>query len=66
MGDQGDRVNDILIGNHEHTAVELDPHSGNRQRMIETVARQTVRTIGSQPGRRVPRSVLGGIFGGRR
>jgi hypothetical protein len=34
--------------------------------MNETMARQTVRTMGRQPGRRILRGVSGGTFGGRR
>ena len=37
-----------------------------RQGMIETMAKQTVRTMGSQLGRQILRGVLGGIFGGKR
>ncbi|TXH70987.1 MAG: DUF853 family protein [Lysobacteraceae bacterium] len=37
-----------------------------RQGMIETMAKQTARTVGSQIGRQILRGVLGGIFGGRR
>jgi hypothetical protein len=37
-----------------------------RQGMLETMAKQTVRTMGSQLGRQILRGVLGGIFGGRR
>jgi len=37
-----------------------------RQGMIETMAKQTVRIMGSQLGRQILRGVLGGIFGGRR
>ena len=37
-----------------------------RQGMIETMAKQTVRTMGSQLGRQILRGALGGIFGGRR
>ena len=36
-----------------------------RQGMIETMAKQTARTVGSHIGRRILRGVLGGIFGGR-
>jgi len=32
----------------------------------ETMAKQTVRTMGSQLGRQIPCGVLGGIFGGKR
>ena len=37
-----------------------------RQGMVETMAKQTARTVGSQVGRQILRGVLGGIFGGRR
>ena len=37
-----------------------------RQGMIETMAKQTARTVGSQVGRQILRGVLGGIFGGRK
>ena len=37
-----------------------------RQGMVETMAKQTARTIGSQVGRQILRGILGGIFGGRR
>ena len=37
-----------------------------RQGMIETMAKQTARTVGSQVGRRILRGLLGGIFGGKR
>jgi DNA helicase HerA-like ATPase len=40
--------------------------TSRRQGMIETMAKQTVRTMGSQLGRQILRGVLGGIFGGRR
>lgn len=37
-----------------------------RQGMVETMAKQAVRTIGSQIGRQILRGVLGGILGGSR
>jgi hypothetical protein len=37
-----------------------------RQGMVETLAKQTARTVGSQIGRRILRGVLGGILGGSR
>jgi DNA helicase HerA-like ATPase len=40
--------------------------SKRRQGMLETMAKQTVRTMGSQLGRQILRGVLGGIFGGKR
>ncbi len=41
---------------------------GNRRRqgMVETMAKQTARTVGSQLGRQILRGVLGGILGGTR
>jgi len=37
-----------------------------RQGMVETMAKQTARTVGSQIGRQILRGVLGGILGGSR
>jgi len=37
-----------------------------RQGMIETMAKQTARTMGNQVGRQILRGVLGGLFGSRR
>ncbi|MFN2375482.1 MAG: helicase HerA-like domain-containing protein [Candidatus Binatia bacterium] len=37
-----------------------------RQGLAETMAKQTVRTVGSEIGRRILRGVLGGILGGSR
>ena len=39
--------------------------TSRRQGMVETMAKQTARTVGSQIGRKILRGVLGGIFGGR-
>jgi len=50
----GDVVKDALFGTRR------------RQGMIETMAKQTARTVGSQMGRQILRGVLGGIFGGKR
>ncbi len=36
-----------------------------RQGMVETMAKQTARTVGNQIGRKILRGLLGGIFGGR-
>ena len=36
-----------------------------RQGMVETMAKQAARTVGSQLGRQILRGVLGGILGGR-
>jgi Predicted ATPase len=40
--------------------------TSRRQGLLETMAKQTARTVGSQVGRQILRGVLGGIFGGRR
>ena len=37
-----------------------------RQGMVETMAKQTARTVGNQMGRQILRGILGGIFGGKR
>lgn len=37
-----------------------------RQGMVETMAKQTARTVGSQLGRKIVRGLLGGIFGGKK
>ncbi len=38
--------------------------SGRRQGLVETMAKQTMRTMGRQIGRQILRGVLGGILGG--
>ena len=53
-GGFGDAVKDALFG------------TKRRQGMIEAMAKQTARTMGSQVGRQILRGVLGGIFGGRK
>src|SRR5690606_30883444 len=50
----GDVMKDALFGTRR------------RQGMIETMAKQTARTVGSQMGRKILRGLLGGIFGGKR
>ncbi len=37
-----------------------------RQGMVETMAKQTARTVGSQVGRQILRGIMGSIFGGKR
>ena len=37
-----------------------------RQGMIETMAKQTTRTVGSKLGNQIVRGILGGLFGGKR
>jgi hypothetical protein len=34
--------------------------------MIETMAKQTTRTVGTKLGNQIVRGILGGIFGGKR
>ena len=40
--------------------------TSRRQGMVETMAKQAARTVGSQIGRQILRGLLGGITGGRR
>ena len=40
--------------------------TSRRQGLLETMAKQAARTVGSQLGRQILRGVLGGIVGGRR
>ncbi|MBP7460317.1 MAG: DUF853 family protein [Candidatus Delongbacteria bacterium] len=40
--------------------------TGRRQGMVETMAKQAVRTMGGQIGRQILRGLLGGILGGRK
>ena len=51
---QGGGLSDLLWG------------TGRRQGLAETMAKQAVRTMGSQIGRQILRGVLGGILGGSR
>ena len=37
-----------------------------RQGLLETMAKQTTRTMGSKLGNQIVRGILGSIFGGRR
>ena len=55
-GEQGgqDRLGDLLWG------------TKRRQGMVETMAKQTARTVGGQLGRQILRGMLGGILGGSR
>ncbi len=53
-GGMGQAVKDAVFG------------TKRRQGMVETMAKQTARTVGSQIGRQILRGVLGGLFGGRR
>ncbi|MFL6592638.1 MAG: helicase HerA-like domain-containing protein [Luteimonas sp.] len=53
-GDFGRSVRDVMLG------------TGRRQGVVEAMAKQAARTVGSQVGRQILRGVLGGIFGRRR
>jgi DNA helicase HerA-like ATPase len=50
----GQRMRDVMLG------------TSRRQGVVESMAKQAARTVGSQVGRQILRGVLGGIFGGRR
>ena len=52
-GGMGQAVKDVLFG------------TKRRQGMVETMAKQTARTVGNQVGRQILRGVLGSIFGGK-
>jgi DNA helicase HerA-like ATPase len=52
QAEQGGRLNEWLWG------------TKRRQGMVETMAKQTARTMGSQLGRQILRGILGGILGG--
>jgi len=53
-GGFGQSVRDVMLG------------SGRRQGVVEAMAKQAARTVGTQVGRQILRGVLGGIFGRRR
>jgi DNA helicase HerA-like ATPase len=53
-GGFGQSVRDVMLGTRR------------RQGVVETMAKQAARTVGSQVGRQILRGVLGGIFGRRR
>jgi hypothetical protein len=52
--DAGGGLSDLLWG------------TKRRQGMVEVLAKQAARTVGSQVGRQILRGVLGGILGGAR
>ena len=54
QGSFGQSVKDAVFGTQR------------RQGMVETMAKQTARTVGNQIGRQIVRGMLGGIFGGRK
>ena len=52
QGEKRSQLGDLLWG------------TKRRQGMVETLAKQAARTVGSQIGRQILRGVLGGILGG--
>jgi hypothetical protein len=50
----GQAMRDVMLG------------TSRRQGVVESMAKQAARTMGSQVGRQILRGVLGGIFGRRR
>jgi len=50
----GQAMKDLLLG------------TKRRQGLLETMAKQTTRTMGSKLGNQIVRGILGGIFGGKR
>lgn len=52
--DWGQAVKDAVFG------------TKRRQGLLETMAKQTTRTVGSKLGQQIVRGILGGIFGGKR
>jgi DNA helicase HerA-like ATPase len=52
--DFGQSVKDVMFG------------TGRRQGLVEAMAKQTARTVGTQLGRQILRGVMGGLFGGKR
>ncbi len=53
-GGMGQSIKDAVFG------------TKRRQGMVETMAKQTARTVGNQLGRQILRGVMGGIFGRKR
>ncbi len=50
-------LNDILFGS-------TGPRGGRRDGLVQTMAKSTMRTVGTKVGNEILRGVLGGIFGG--
>ncbi len=53
-GGFGQSIRDIVLG------------TTRRQGMVETMAKQSARTVGNQIGRQILRGVMGGLFGGKK
>ncbi len=62
-GDEGTQAQEGGFGQAVKDAVF---GTKRRQGIVETMAKQTARTVGNQLGRQILRGVLGGIFGGKR
>ncbi len=54
-----DGLNDLLFGS-------TGPRGGKRDGLVQTMAKSTMRTMGTKIGNEILRGVLGGIFGGRK
>ncbi|KQP22935.1 helicase HerA-like C-terminal domain-containing protein [Pseudorhodoferax sp. Leaf267] len=52
-------LNELLFGS-------TGPRGGKRDGLVQTMAKSTVRTMGTKVGNEILRGVLGGIFGGRK
>ena len=52
-------LNDVLFGS-------TGPRGGKRDGLVQTMAKSTVRTMGTSLGREILRGVLGSVFGGRK
>ena len=50
-------LNDVLFGS-------TGPRGGQRDGLVQTMAKSTMRTMGTTLGRQILRGVLGSIFGG--
>lgn len=54
-----DEISSVLFGS-------TGPRGGQRDGLVQTMAKSTARTMGSSLGRQILRGVLGSIFGGRK
>ena len=52
-------LNELLFGS-------TGPRGGKRDGLVQTMAKSTMRTMGTKVGNEILRGVLGGIFGGRK
>ena len=54
-----DEVNNVLFGS-------TGPRGGQKDGLVQTMAKSAVRTMGTSLGKEILRGVLGGIFGGKK